>query len=229
MATQPVVTLDLKKVTELQNSNLKVLEEAKACTIVDNDDFLIAGSQLDDIAKRKKVIKEFFEKPKKNAYELHRWITSQEGVAIAPLERAEALLKSARLEYRAQKDRDARAREEEERKKAKEVEDALAIEQAAQLHAIGEHEAAETVIERQAAAPPPPVIVQSDVPKEKGHSFKKVFKYRISDASLIKREFLIPNASAIQAMVTKLGLDAMNVVGGIEVTEGEVELVREKK
>ncbi len=94
------------------------------------------------------------------------------------------------------------------------------------MQEMGEPEAANTILERAAAAPPPPVFMPSTVPKEKGKSIRKVYRYRIISEALIKPEFMMPDDAKIRAVVSKLGPDAAPIVGGIEIIQEEIEAVR---
>jgi len=220
--------LDQKKVNEFQATVPKIVEQANDLQIANEEDYVIAGSLLDRILQGKDRITEYFEKPAQQANSVHKFITGLRGTLLAPLEYAEKMIRDRRKNYRAELERQRAELEEQKRKEAKKEEEEKALQEAARMEEIGEPEAAATIIERQAQAPPPPVFVPSLVPKEQGKSVKKTWKYRVKDEAAIKREFMMPDASAIQAVVSKLGPDAMKVVGGIEVFPDETELVRRK-
>lgn len=226
---QMTVVLDGKKVAELQASVPTLLCQVEECkTIVNNDDYLISGTLLDHLAERYQNISDFFEEPAKQANGVHKFITSLRSGLLQPLDNAITLLKKSRQEYRAELERQRLAKEEEERRIAKEEQDRQAIQEAAELEAMGETEAANTIIERAAVAPPPPVAVPSMVPKEKGTSVRKVWKYRVTNPALHKREFLVLDESKVGPVVARLGPDAAAIIGGIEVIPGEVETRRRK-
>jgi hypothetical protein len=224
----PAVILDSKKVAEIQSSIPQLVEQAKDLEVTNNDDYLASGSLLNRLADRKKSITEFFEEPAKQANNVHKFITSLRSTLLMPLEQAEDLIKNRRRDFRAEEERLRIAKEDEERKAAKAEQERLALQEAAAMAEIGEHEAADTIINRAAMAPPPPVVVPSTIPKEQGHSIRKVFKYRVTNPALHKREFLILDESRAQAIVSKLGPDAVSIIGGIEVYQEEVEIVRRK-
>lgn len=221
--------MDSVKLSEFQLTVPKLLEQAKDCELKAPEDFVTSGVLLDRVVDRQKLITEFFEQPAKQAYGLHKFVTSLRAHLLEPLLQAEELLKDRRRDWRAEQEKQRLALEQQQRKIAKEEEDARAMHEAAQLQAIGETEAAETVLERAANAPPPPVMVASNVPKEKGHSFRTVYEYRVVNSALIKREFLTWDNKKIQPIVDRLGPDAVAIVGGIEVYSQEQEIVRRKK
>lgn len=218
--------LDPKKVTELQAAVPKMMGQALDLVIVDNDDYLTAGTFLDMITARKKAVTELFEKPTKEAASVHKFLTTLRAGLLGSLVQAEELMKSRRGKYRADIERKDREDAEAKRKAVKEEQDQQALEEAARLEEIGETEAADAVIERAATAPAPPVYVPSSVPKEQGHSYRKVYKFRVVDPDKIKREFLMLDESKAGAIVSRLGLDAMPIVGGIEVYTEEIEVIR---
>jgi hypothetical protein len=225
----PVVALDSKKVQEIQASIPRLVAQAQDLEIVDNDDYLTSGTLLDLVLDRQKKITDFFEEPAKQANNVHKFITSLRATLLTPLQQVEELMKGRRRDFRTKQERKRRLKEEEERKLAKEQAEQEAIREAAQLEEIGETEAANTIIERAASAPPPPVVVPSTIPKEQGKSVRKVYKFRITNAKLIKREFLMPDESNIGSIVSRLGPDAASIVGGIEVYPDEIETIRRKK
>lgn len=220
--------LDQKRISEFQTSIPQIVEQARGIIINDNEDYLASGAMLDRVLERMKFIQDFFEEPAKQANAVHKFITSFRATLLQPLEIAEKRLKDIRKDFRAEEDRKRLQKEEEERKLAKKQEDEKALQQAAQLHQMGEPQAADEIVERAAAAPAPTVFVPSTVPKEQGKSIRKVFRYRITNEDLIKREFMMPDESKIQAIVGKLGNDAVSIIGGIEVFPDEIETVRRK-
>ncbi len=220
--------LDPKKLQELQTVVPKMLAQAHDLDIADNDDYITAGTFLDIITERKATVSALFEKPTKEAASVHKFLTTLRANLLAPLEQAETLMKSRRFTFREEAARKTKELEEAKRKAAKKEEDDRALQEAARFEEMGESEAANTVLERAAAAPPPAVYVPSTIPKEQGHSYRTVHKYRVVNSSLIKREFLIEDESKIQAIVGRLGLDAASIVGGIEIYTEEIEVVRRK-
>lgn len=221
--------LDSKKLAELQVAGPSTLAQAQEMKVIDNaEDYLASGVLLERVDERQRYWTAFFDKPTRDAFSVHKWITGMRSSLLAPYIKAENLLKEARKKYRAEEERKRLEREELERQTSKVNADQQAIEEAARMEEIGEHEAAETIIDRAAIAPPPPVIVPSTVPKEQGHSFRTVYKYRVTNPALHKREFLILDESKTGVIVSRLGPDAAALVGGIEVYPEEQEIVRRK-
>lgn len=225
----PTVVLDSKKIAELETSIPVLAAQAHELQVADEEDYLASGSLLDLIHERQKKLMEFFEEPAKQANNVHKFITSLRATLLMPLQQSETVLKNRRRDWREAEERKRLEKEEKERQAAKEEAEHRALEEAAKMQEIGEHEAADTIIERAAIAPPPPVVVPSTVPKEQGHSLRKVFKYRVTNPALHKKEFLVLDESKVQAVVSKLGPDAVSIVGGIEVYQEEIETIRGRK
>lgn len=222
----PSVAIDSKVIESFRAILPRVKEQVEEMTVQGDEDFLAAGSMLDQITKRKDDVTRYFAAPAKNAFELHRWITSTRAALIAPLEQLDRLLRGRREEYRAQKERARREQEAAAAAAAQHEREEQAVQDAARLHASGEPEAAERVIEQAVTAPPPPVMVASTLPKEKGVSIRTTYEYRVTDQSKITAGFMMPNDKAIQALVDKLGKDAATIVGGIEVVPNQQEVRR---
>jgi len=221
----------------MQEAAPKVLLQAQELEINTTEDYEASGAFLDVVAERQRKVEEFFERPVKEANSVHKFLTSLRGMLTSPYSQAEELIKRRRRDWRMEEERKRQAAEEEARKRAKAEQEAQALEEASQLTEIGEHEAAAVVIDRAVTAPPPPVIVPSIVPKQAGHSIRKVWKFRIKNPALIKREFLMPKNAfdpkeykKIDALVSDLGPDAGPLVGpgAIEIYEDEIESSRRK-
>jgi hypothetical protein len=220
--------LDQKQVAALQEAAPKILKQAQELEIATLEDYEASGAFLDVVAERKKKVDEFFEQTVAEANRVHKFLTGLRAMLTLPYSKAEELIKQRRRDWRMEEERKRQAIEDEERKKAKAQQEAQAIEEASQLQQMGETEAAQVVIDRAAAAPPPPVIVPSTVPKQKGHAIKTVWKWRVKNPALIKREFLVLDESKVNPIVTRLGPDAAAIVGGIEVYPEEIESVRRR-
>jgi hypothetical protein len=228
--SQPMtVVLDQKKIQEMQTSIPRLLAQAQELEVNDIDDYLASGSLLDVIVTRQKNITDFFEEPAKQANSVHKFITSLRTTMLSPLLQARNLMESRRTVFRAEEERKRIEKEEIERQNAREEAERQALQQAAEMESIGEHEAANIIIERAAIAPPPPVVVPSNIPKEQGHSIRNIWKWRVVNPSLVKREFLMLDESKIGSVVENLGPDAAPIIGGIEVFPEEKEVIRRTK
>lgn len=132
---------------------------------------------------------------------------------------ADARAERARLEAEARaKEADAR-REAEERRQAAELErqkgnEAAAARLEAKAYAIEvkAEAAADTLLARAEAQVAEPVAAAA--PKAKGLADRVVWKFEVLDASLLPREFTMPDESKIRKRVAALHLDAVGLLGG---------------
>src|SRR5580765_7028372 len=108
------VTLDHKKVAELQASVPNLLAQAQDLTIEAEGDYLASGQLLDLLTERQKNIGEFFEEPAKQANSVHKFITTLRSTLLMPLDQGITLLKNRRRDWRAELERQRLLKEEEE-------------------------------------------------------------------------------------------------------------------
>lgn len=142
------------------------------------------------------------------------------------LERAKSQIKRAMIAYDEEQQRIAReaqrraeeqarlAREEQERK-ARELEQRAAAERAAgNARAAARLETRAEVAQDRAASVVAPTFV-AETPKVKGVSGRRVWKYRVKDANLVPREYLMLDDKKIGAVVRAMRKDTN--IAGIEV------------
>jgi hypothetical protein len=163
-------------------------------------------------------------------FKLHRASTTFRGLALTPLQDADAIVEKKRKLYRDKLKQIADAKSAEDRRVAQEAADKAALDEAAELERQGESEAAQAVLEQAAEAPPAPVYVAPSATKSKGAIVKKKYTFRVLNPKLVKPDYQLPSESLIRPLVNSLGKNAENVVniraGGILVEEDEKESIR---
>lgn len=219
-----------------------ILAEAQALRIETPDQYMAAGDELKRIkaqaaaieAKRK-AITEPLDRSKKEVMDFFR-------PALEQLTTAETVIKRQLVEFdreqqRIRQEAERKAREEAERLRKQQEQEAARIEQAArekrekeeakarELEAQGrqaEADAKRQAAERAEAAKieqadakrvaaeliPTAPVVHLEQPKVAGVSSRQAWKFEIADASQIPREYLIPDEKAIGAVVRALGARA---------------------
>lgn len=147
----------------------------------------------------------------KTLHEAHGHILAQERAQMAPVEAADRQLAARMLAWQDAEER--RAREErrrleelarEEAEAARREAETQALEDAAALERGGCHEAAAEVLEDAASQPPaeaPCIVVMSSVPKVIGISQRETWRFEVTDAAVIPREYLIPDEKRIGGVV----------------------------
>lgn len=158
-------------------------------------------------------IAETFDPQISKAYELHRSLLAEKKKFTAPLEEAERIAKRTIAGYLAEEDRKRREAEAERArieaearaeadKKLRAVEKAEAKGNFAKAEALAQ----EAVNVMEAKIEEAPVV--PDAPVATGLSLRKVWKFRIKDAALLPREYLIPDEVKIGRVVRALKGDA---------------------
>jgi hypothetical protein len=210
---------ELEAANETAATALTLPEQARAMTITDADSFEGAGAFLVEIKRRRQAIVAAFEPVVQAGLRAHREALALQKQADAPCLEAETVTKQAMAAWQREQERlRLEADAEAERKRIAEAEAALEA---------GDDERAELILETPAAPvvlpdPEPLVpaaVVIPETAKATGVSFRKVYKHRVVNRGAIKAQFLVPDEKAIGATVRALGLDAVAVVGGIEVFE----------
>jgi hypothetical protein len=205
--------------------------QAEAIKVLDPATQQRASEILLAIAAMRREIAETFKPMKDAAYKAHRVICDQEKMLDTPLAQAEFAIKGqigsfVQEQQRLAREAEERAREEarlaaeeESRRRTQEQ----AIEQAIDLEARGNLEAAEAVL----AAPAPvpvryvaPAAVAPQVAQVKGVATRFEWDFRIVDFNKIPREYLMVNEAAIRSVVkaTKGKID----IPGVEAYEKTV-------
>lgn len=221
MQQQPEV-VPPPEAAELKGQALTLIDRARQITITNQPEYEVACAELVRVANVKRGIVTAFAEPKAKAFAAHRAISKLENDLLAFPTEAERLYKGAIARYQSEQ---ARIRREEQARieqelRAKAEEDRLA--EALALEAGGQPELAERALERPVFAP----VIEIAAPSAPGVTTRKHFSFRIVDPSKINRDFLVPDETKIRKTVNALGLDAIGLIGGIEVVEDSIVAVR---
>lgn len=211
--TDPVL-VQVEEVQQVSRKSTELVTQAKAIEVADAPAQERASELLLAVAAMRKEIADTFKPMKDAAFKTHRTICDQERNLDTPLLEAEQTLKRAIGSFVAEQKRLAAEAEAAERRRlqeeadriAREESERLAIEDALALEADGKIEEAEAVLAnpvpvqavRIAPAPVVPAVAQV-----KGVRTTQIWKFRITDANKIPREYLVVNESAIKAVVSR--------------------------
>jgi hypothetical protein len=176
------------------------------------DDCARALQDIKGIAKQVDALQKSFTVPlEKEKKDVIAWFRE---TFITQLERSERLLKAAILEWQAQQDRKRREEQQRAEDAARKERERLAR-LAERANARGDEDKAEQHLARSEAIVAAPVAVASS--KAPGISTRSVFEYEITDASLLPREYLLPDDKRIGAVVRAMKMDTN--IPGIKVIE----------
>ena len=199
------------EIIEVSMQSLPIPEQAKALKIADASTYSKAGELWKNIRAIRAKVAESFNPLIKHAHDLHKATLAKKGEIDKPLEDAERTVKGAMEKYSTEQER---KRQEEQRRLAeiarKQAEeqallDAIAAEEEAMRNGATKEEAAQ---EATAIINEPvyvaPVVIQKEVPKVQGVSFREVWKFRITDEKKIPREYLMPDLIKLGALARAL-------------------------
>jgi hypothetical protein len=182
---------------------------ASTLAVVDPDSQTEASEALLAIAAMRKEIADTFKPMKDAAFKAHKTVCQQEKMLDDPLAQAEATLKGRIGHFVAEQQRLAREAEEaaraEERRRADEeaaqASQEQALDQAIDLETRGDVAGAAAVLANPAPVAPryiAPAPVAPAVAQVKGVSMRTDWDFRITNISLIPRDYLVPNETAIR-------------------------------
>lgn len=213
-ATSPEI-VSPPETDELKKESLALVASAKALRITNHEEYATAGRELVRVARVRKGIVEAFREPKKKAADAHRSICKLENdLLVYPVE-AERLLKGAIATFdREERDRIRREELRLQEESRKRNEDRL-LEEAIDLEAAGEHQAAEELVAGGAIGQ----VIELQRPVAEGIQTRRSWTFDIVNPLLVAREFMVPDEKKIRALVKALGPDAAKAIGGIVVRE----------
>lgn len=204
--------LQLVETTEVENKALSIMDQAKAVKIVDAGSYTVAGLLWKSIKDMMKEVADTFDPIIEKAHASHKEALAQKAKFYAPLEAAYRSVKGLMSTYDAEQERirlaEQRRLDEIARKAEEErlLQEAIAAEEEARRNGATKEEAAQEA-EAVIAAPVyvAPVIIPKATPKLAGGPvYRTIWKFRITDAAKIPRQYLVPDEVKIGQIVRAL-------------------------
>ncbi len=189
-------------VPERNNDGLAAVEVAQRMQILTNADYMDADAFCVGLKKLEKQVDKMFDEHVSRAYEAHKALVAKKKSFSEPIIEARKIAKFKMNVFAEQKEKERRAKEEQLQREAKKRAEEEALQAAIQAENDGDSEAAKAIIEQPVYVPP--VSLASDTPKAKT-STRKVRKFKIINATIIPRQYLIPDEVAIGEVVRALG------------------------
>lgn len=201
--------MEIKKhATESQD----LLSQAERLSVTNSSSYRFADQRCVALKELEILIIADFAGSKKAAHEAHRKIVAQEATHLEPVQQARALLKRKMSAFEQEEEEIRRAKELEllkiEFKRAEEK----ALGMAAEAEARGNKQAATEILEAPLIVAP--VIVESETPKRQT-TLRTVWKFIITDQAQIPRKLMMPNQVAIGQIVK--ALKGATDIPGVEV------------
>lgn len=168
-------------------------------TIKTTDAYSSATELLVDLKASRKRIDAAFDPSIKAAFDSHKTAVALKKQFTEKLDWAERQIKSAMITFQMEQRRIAAAKEEELRAKLRKESEDEQIEAAAEMEREGDKAGAEELLDRPVVTPA--VIVAPDIPQADGVTMKKVWKFRIENAGILPREYMMPDEKKIGQVV----------------------------
>ncbi len=194
---------------------ISVYDQVKVIAVIDNVTMVAADDMIKSMRLLRKEIALTFDPIISKAHAAHKEAKAQKDKAELPLIRAEEYLKPQIKAYLAQEERKRQDEENRLRLEAKKAEEEKRLSNAVQLEAEGLTEEAEYVIACQIPIVMP--TAEKTTPNADMRLYRKVWKYRIVNESLIPREYHMVDLPKIGAVVR--ALKSKCKIPGIEVYE----------
>lgn len=199
--------------TELEVQVLSVPDQAKLITIKTPADYAAAGEFLVRLKGLRKQIDDTFDPIITKAHSAHKEAVAQKKKVEGPLAIGEGHIKGLMTDFRNEAERIRREQEAAARAEAtrKAEEEQLAKAEAAEKR--GDTAKAEAILNQPLKVVPMPVK-PSETPTVAGVSFRQNWKARVIDETLIPREYLMVDMSALNGIARSMKGKA--VVPGVE-------------
>ena len=210
------------EVERVESDALALPDRARALAVTTDEQYVAAGEFLKGAKATAAQVKAVFDPIVAKAHEAHKTATAARSQMLQPIEEAERIVKGAMVKFVDQREAERRAAERKAADEALRKAEEERIARAVELEAEGKSAEAEVEIARPLVAAPVAPVAIAAPPKVAGVSTKKVWRFEIVDVSAIKREFMVPNETAIRKAVESLNEGAAAVVGGIRVYQETV-------
>jgi len=172
------------QLVEIKNKSSSIIETANSMNITNQEDLEYAAGFLKDIKTTQKKIKDYWEEPIKRAYEAHKALKAKANEMLEPLQNSEKIIKEKISDYTITMER--LKREEEERIRAEQEQQALEqLQEAERLKAEGNEVEAQIAEENAVAMSQIDIKVDSKVDKIAGLSFRKDYEIVVTDATKV--------------------------------------------
>lgn len=196
------ITVRQPDTTQIAQRTTAVLDSARVLTIATAEDYSIGSKYLQAIKAMRDEIATAFDGSIKAAHQAHKTMIAAKRKYDDPLAEEDASLRRRMGSWQTEVERKRREEQERIRQEEQRKAEERRLAEAVKLEEQGRNEEAERLVEAPVQVVTP--IVPTTVPKEEGVSSRRIWKFRIVDASLIPREYLMPCESAIRHLARTL-------------------------
>ena len=183
----------------LEERALTYPEQARALTINNSADYLAAGEFVKSVDALAKEVEASFKPGIQKAHDLHKSLIAERDRHLKPLTEAKTTTKRLMVSYDQAQEQKRREEEARLREEARRIEEEAKLAAALEAEAAGELAEADAIMQEEVYVPP--VIVKKETPKVTGIRFQTTWRWRITDAGKIPREFMLPDSVKIGQVV----------------------------
>ena len=212
---------------ELEDLARAIVERAGELQVVTEQDYAEVAEIVVTATGAIKAIEQWFETLKTPAHRAWKAICTREAETLAPLKHVCDRGRRVMGAWKLEQDRQQRERERAATDAARQAEQDRKLSEAAALERDGYVDLAAAVVEDAVTAPAPVVVLPEVTPKLSGVSFRKVWRHRVVNASLVPREFLIVDEAKLAKFADAMGGSVP--VAGVEFYVEAVPVVRGKR
>lgn len=187
---------------EIEKGVMDVTSRALALRVVDTATYTEAGQILVLHKDMSKKIVEYFKPLKAKSYDAWKAICTAENEELGKLQPGMAHLSMEMTAYNQEQEKVRVAEEERLRREALKREEDERLQAAVEAEREGNAAEAKAILEEPIFVPPP--IVPKAVPKVNGLAQRTIWKFKIVNANLIPREYLVADEVKIGAVVRAL-------------------------
>lgn len=190
----------MSTIMELETQATSLTARAQAVgPIVDAATYELKAELRVDAHLLIKQIEEHHAPIKAAAHAAHRAACDAETKMVSPLKTFVALVDRELRQWDQQQEQRRREQEQEAQRRLQEQAEQDRLVEASEAERRGDHATAQALIESPVVAPP--VVLPTPTTKVKGLGKAEVWKFRITNAAMIPREYLIPDEVAIGKVV----------------------------
>ena len=207
---------EIKKVEEVETKALSIVDQAKTVKVTNPETYTAAGQIWKAIKDMMKEVSDTFDPLIEAAHLSHKKALEKKAKFYQPLDLASRSVKKLMSDYDTEQERIRKAEEDRLQKIAQKQAEDRRLEEALAAEKAGRKEEAAAIIETPVTIAP--VVIAKVTPKmEGGPVYRTIWKFRIMNAALIPREYLIPDEVKIGGVVRSL--KAAVSIPGVEVYE----------
>ena len=191
---------------EIEQAALSLPEKARRLTVTTQAEYQAAGDFLLHLKAVRERINAVFDTPILAAHQAHKAALAAKAKVVGPVAEADALVRLTVSNYLQAEERTRKAAEAVALAASTKVEEEARLAQATALEQAGLPDAADALLSAPMVVPP----MVMEAPKADGISSREYWTYEIVNVDLIPRQYMMPNETALWAVVRSLkGLTAI--------------------